>query len=195
LRAANDEAEPRGDSPLLQAFARALDDAAARADDSQAPPPRAPGAEPPGGRLPMLDPLRNHIAVVRAQRDPYAALRQRLDQMLAAPEHPQRGPCKQALGAAIDAIPAILEQMSSAAAQAGIGHLVPPLVQKVAGYFLEERDLIEDRAGTLGLLDDAYLALPFPLQVNVACLQGTGRPLLPVDPGPTVGVLREILGP
>lgn len=186
LRAAIDEADPAGRSPMLQSFARALDVAAARQDGSPAP---------PDGGTSMLDPLRNHIAAVRAQPDSDAALRQRLGEVLGAPDHPQRGQCEQALNAAIDAIPAILEQMSSASAQAGIGHLVAPLVQQVAGYFLEEQDLVTDRAGTLGLLDDAYLAHAFLLQVNVACLQGTGRPLLPVDPGPTVGVLREILGP
>jgi hypothetical protein len=132
---------------------------------------------------------------VRVRPDAPDALRQRLDQVLGSPDHPQRAQCEQALNAAIDAIPAILEQMTSAAQQAGVAHLVAPLAQQVAGYFLEERDLVADRAGTLGLLDDAYLAHAFLLQVNVAYQQSAGRPLLPVDPAPTVRVLREILGP
>lgn len=197
LRAAIDEADPGGQSSLLQSFGRALDAAAASPGDPGAAPVGArPGAADPRAEgLDMLDPLRNHIARVRVRPDAPDALRQRLDQVLGSPDHPQRAQCEQALNAAIDAIPAILEQMTSAAQQAGVAHLVAPLAQQVAGYFLEEHDLVADRAGTLGLLDDAYLAHAFLLQVNVAYQQGMGRPLLPVDPAPTVRVLREILGP
>lgn len=143
----------------------------------------------------MLDPLRNHIASVRARAGAHDALRQMLDQALGPLGHPQRAQCEQALNAAIDAIPAILEQLAANARQAGIAHLVGPLVQQVAQYFLSEQDLIPDRAGTLGLLDDAYLAHAFLHQVNVAYASSTGRALLPFDAAPTIQVLRAVLGP
>jgi hypothetical protein len=85
--------------------------------------------------------------------------------------------------------------LSVAAQQGGVAHLVGPLIQQVAQYFLSEQDLIPDRSGTLGLLDDAYLAHAFLHQVNVAYAASTGHPLLPFDAAPAIQVLRALLGP
>ena len=143
----------------------------------------------------MFDPLRNHIGAVRQTPDAGAALRQRLGEVLGDPEHPQIPAVEQALDTAIDAIPVILENMSAAAQQAGIAHLIAPLFQQVTHYFLSGDDLIPDHAGTLGLLDDAYLVHAFLAQVNMAYQANTGRPLLAFDPSPTLQVLGGIVGP
>lgn len=143
----------------------------------------------------MFDPLRNHIAAVRQVPDAGAALRQRLGDVLGDPEHPQIPAVEEALATAIDAIPVILENMSAAAQQAGIAHLIAPLFQQVSHYFLSGDDLIPDHAGTLGLLDDAYLVHAFLAQVNGAYQASTGRPLLAFDPSPALQVLGGIIGP
>ncbi len=176
LRRAIDAIDPAAESATLYAMARAIDTTGAEGN-------------------PMIDPLSNHISTVRGRAGADDALRQVLDQALGMPGHPQRAQCERALNAAIDAIPAILEQLSTAAQQGGVAHLVGPLIQQVAQYFLSEQDLIPDRSGTLGLLDDAYLAHAFLHQMNVAYAASTGHPLLPFDAAPTIQVLRALLGP
>jgi uncharacterized membrane protein YkvA (DUF1232 family) len=194
LRRAIDAIDPAAESATLQAMARALDTTGA-AGDATAPHEPAAGRATPAGRNPMIDPLSNHIATVRSRAGADDALRQLLDQALGMPGHPQRAQCERALNSAIDAVPAILVQLSAAAQQGGVAHLVGPLIQQVAQYFLSEQDLIPDRSGTLGLLDDAYLAHAFLHQVNVAYAAGTGHPLLPFDAAPAIQVLRAVLGP
>ena len=55
--------------------------------------------------------------------------------------------------------------------------------------------MIPDHAGTIGLVDDAYLVHAFLSQVNTAYQANTGRPLLMFDPAPTLQVLGGIAGP
>lgn len=174
LRRAIGAIDPAAESATLQAMARALATTGAAGHETE---------------------LRNHIATVRGRAGADEALRQVLDQALGRSGHPQRAQCEQALNGAIDAIPAILEQLSAAAQQSEVAHLVGPLIEQVAQYFLSEQDLIPDHAGTLGLLDDAYLAHAFLHQVNVAYAAGTGHALLPFDAAPAIQVLRAVLGP
>ena len=142
----------------------------------------------------MNDPLRSHIATVRALPEASAALRNRLGQLPGVSTQGQVDQCEQAIGSAIDAIPAILEQMSAAGQQAGIGHLLAPILQQVTGYFLAGEDLIPDREGSLGLLDDAYLAHLYLQEINRAYQASTGQLLLPIDCNGTIQVLRAVLG-
>jgi uncharacterized membrane protein YkvA (DUF1232 family) len=174
LRRAIGAIDPAAESATLQAMARALATTGAAGHETE---------------------LRNHIATVRGRAGADEALRQVLDQALGRSGHPQRAQFEQALNGAIDAIPAILEQLSAAAQQSEVAHLVGPLIEQVAQYFLSEQDLIPDHAGTLGLLDDAYLAHAFLHQVNVAYAAGTGHALLPFDVAPAIQVLRAVLGP
>jgi len=194
LRRAIGAIDPAAESATLQAMARALATTGAAGHATDSAEPGAMRAMPAGGD-PMIDPLRNHIATVRGRAGAHEALRQVLDQALGRSGHPQRAQFEQALNGAIDAIPAILEQLSAAAQQSEVAHLVGPLIEQVAQYFLSEQDLIPDHAGTLGLLDDAYLAHAFLHQVNVAYAAGTGHALLPFDAAPAIQVLRAVLGP
>lgn len=194
LRRAIEAVDPGGDSPTLQAMSRTIDSAAATDDPAPAGSREARRAWPAGGS-PMTDPLRNHIATVRSRPGADDALGRRLDEVLGRSGHPQRPQCEHALNTSIDAVPAILEQLAAAAQQGGVAHLVAPLIEQVGGYFLAEQDLVADRTGTLGLLDDAYLAHAFLHQVNASYAASTGRPLLPFDAGPALQVLRAILGP
>lgn len=189
-----DKVDPQGESTMLQTLKHAMGIFAkptAKHPDIGQP----PGTSTTGGFTAMNDPLRNHIATVR--RHPHAgmALRQRLGQVLGTPNHPQIDQYEQTLNSAIDVIPLIIEQVTMAAQQAGITHLLAPMLQQVTYYFLNNDDLIPDSQGTLGLLDDAYLAHAFLYQVNIAYQTNTGFLLLAFDPSPTIQVLRTVLGP
>jgi len=59
----------------------------------------------------------------------------------------------------IKAVPGILEDGLRAAERAGVKEELEPLIELAAGYWEWEDDLIPDRLGLLGLLDDAYLTL------------------------------------
>jgi uncharacterized membrane protein YkvA (DUF1232 family) len=143
----------------------------------------------------MSEPLRDHIAAVRGQPQAAAALRERIGQLPGVSTPGQIDQCEAAINGAIDSIPNIIEEMAAAGQQAGIGHLLAPILQRLTGYFLAVEDLLPERKGTLGLLDDAYLAHLYLQEINRAYQASTGMLLLAIDLSDTIAVLRVLLSP
>lgn len=88
----------------------------------------------------------------------------------------------------------LLEACNVASMQADVAHLVGPMLNQAAQYFLNPQDFIPDAAGLYGMLDDAYLARTFIAAISDQYRQHTGVPLLPVDLRPDNLVIRTIIG-
>lgn len=88
----------------------------------------------------------------------------------------------------------LLEACDAASIHAGVAHLVGPMLNQAAQYFLDPQDFIPDAAGLYGMLDDAYLARTFIAAISDQYRQHTGVPLLPVDLRPDNLVVRAIIG-
>ena len=88
----------------------------------------------------------------------------------------------------------LLEACDIASKQAGVAHIVGPMLNQAAQYFLAPEDFIPDSAGLYGLLDDAYLSRSFVAHISDQYRQHTGVPLLPVDLHRDNLVIRAIIG-
>ena len=188
----NEDLEPAARSSMVRLLQMDIEAVPAVGLQQEEMPPSVNHTDPGGF---VNDPLRQHIASVRGQPHAAEALRQRLSQIPIVSGPAQIAQFEQALNGAIDWIPQIIEQVSVAGQQAGIDHLLVPILQQISHYFLAEEDLIPDHQGTLGLLDDAYLAHAYLHQLNAAYQANTGFPLLALNPSATLEVLRVVLGP
>jgi hypothetical protein len=98
------------------------------------------------------------------------------------------------LDAYVQQAPDILEACAVAAANAGIGSVLAPLLQTAADYYLHHEDLIPDHEGLYGLLDDTYLCIGLLLAASAVYQQHTGIPLLGLHALGAQSVLRSVIG-
>lgn len=94
----------------------------------------------------------------------------------------------------IQELPDNLDALVLAADRQGVGHLLLPVIELIVQYYLTPNDFIPDQAGLLGLLDDTYLATALVYYLALTYQQETGVPLLSVDLGPAVGILKSVIG-
>lgn len=200
------EADPDGESKMLQQFLQTAqltssgaEGSSASAKSSSVPsepqvPPRLTHSETMDAYAPRT-PLHAHIASIRQVPNSHQALRQRLAQLIPGGTAAQMATFEQALDQAIDVVPDLLMALATASQQAGIAHLVGPILQQSQQYFFETYDLIPDPYGILGLMDDAYLVHGYLAQLNQAYRMHTGLLLVPYDSAQIMGLLRAVLGP
>lgn len=94
----------------------------------------------------------------------------------------------------VEHAPALLDQMRLVAVQEGLTDKVEPLVEAAGAYFLAPLDVIPDRLGLLGLLDDAYLTHRLVERCHEAHRAATGRGILPDGLDQANGMVREVIG-
>ncbi len=92
--------------------------------------------------------------------------------------------------------PSLLESLDKAAQKADVSNEVSPILTAAVQYFLAPIDLIPDRMGLFGLMDDAYLAHSLVQAVSENYRQRTGTPLLPhsMDLTKANQMIRALIG-
>lgn len=88
----------------------------------------------------------------------------------------------------------LLDTCAYASHQAGVGHVVLPLLEQAAQYFLHPADFIPDHLGLYGLLDDAYIVHNLLWKVSLLYQQHTGVPLLSISLEGPNQVVRNLIG-
>jgi len=91
-------------------------------------------------------------------------------------------------------VPITTDQTIMAAKKANILHLVQPLLEIVEDYFINPNDLIPDRLGVFGLLDDAYYSLKMMQTISEEYANHTGVPLISFNLTPFNNEVRGVLG-
>jgi len=94
----------------------------------------------------------------------------------------------------IEHVPALLEKLADQAQERNMYEDIAPVLQTVQQYFLSSNDVIPDRLGLLGLLDDAYLAHRVMQEIAEMYSREKGIALLPVDTTPANELVRELIG-
>lgn len=178
-----DNADPHGQSRLLQGFKAIL---------GQVPSTAQPKAPPVLQKPLLIQQIENHIRSVQQLPGSSQMLHQQLSRLVPPAEAAQ---AEAALNSMIEAVPQLLMAIAEAGDQAQVGHLLAPILQTAAGYFLQPQDLIPDHMGTLGLIDDTYLVHAFLYQINAEFAAQTGRPLVAVNIEQALQLMRAVLGP
>jgi uncharacterized membrane protein YkvA (DUF1232 family) len=73
-----------------------------------------------------------------------------------APE--KKDECIRFIKGYVEYVPMLLHQFDEESSRIGIKNEIAPFIESVENYFFMEEDIIPDRYGLLGLIDDAYLA-------------------------------------
>jgi hypothetical protein len=90
--------------------------------------------------------------------------------------------------------PDLMDVADSAAAAGGIQGAMRPLFDAALQYWEEGGDVIPDRLGLYGLLDDAYLTRTLLEKAATEVCSRTGHPLFSVDLATSNGPVRDLLG-
>jgi len=94
----------------------------------------------------------------------------------------------------IDHIPALLDRMQQIAKEQGIQEHVEPILNAAVEYFTAPEDVIPDRLGLLGLLDDAYVAHCLLQSVSDHYQAQSGFAMLSVDMTEANRIVRALIG-
>ncbi|HKJ69574.1 MAG TPA: DUF1232 domain-containing protein [bacterium] len=94
----------------------------------------------------------------------------------------------------IEHIPALLEDMMTVAENQDLVLFMRPLLEEAEKYFLAPSDLIPDRLGLLGLLDDAYVVHCIIQTISDTVQEHTGHPILLTDLSDTNQFIRDLIG-
>jgi len=94
----------------------------------------------------------------------------------------------------VEHAPALLDQMRLVAREEGLSDEAEPLIEAAGAYFLAPLDVIPDRFGLLGLLDDAYLTHRLVERCNEAHRAKTGKNMLPDGLDQANELVRELIG-
>ena len=94
----------------------------------------------------------------------------------------------------IEHVPALLEDLDSAARQAGIIVQINPILEAVEGYFFTPVDIIPDHLGLLGLMDDAYLTHCLIQVLSDSYRDQSGNSFLPLDMSQINQIIRGLIG-
>ena len=93
----------------------------------------------------------------------------------------------------VDHVPFYLEQAVKGAPTFGLSKEMNQMLSEVEAYWLAEDDLISDKLGLLGLLDDAYASLLLLQAVSDLCSARWGRPILTQNLTPANLSMRQFI--
>lgn len=91
--------------------------------------------------------------------------------------------------------PDLMDVADRAATSDGLQGVMRPLFDAALRYWDAGDDVIPDRLGLYGLLDDAYLTRTLLEKVAAEVRSRTGQPLFSVDLATSNGPIRDLLGP
>jgi uncharacterized membrane protein YkvA (DUF1232 family) len=91
-------------------------------------------------------------------------------------------------------VPYYLEQGLAAARQIGLADEMNRMASELEAYWFQEEDLIPDRLGLLGIMDDAYASLLLLQSLSDYCKATIGRPLLAHDLTSANRFIRQLIG-
>ena len=92
------------------------------------------------------------------------------------------------------AVVGMLSECESAAEERDARRLVEPLIRTAVRYFEDPEDLIPDEHGLYGLMDDAYLAHRFIIELSGRVEKMRGFPLVPSVQDEHLAYIRAIVG-
>ena len=90
--------------------------------------------------------------------------------------------------------PALLDELTVMANKAGIYKEVKHIIEVAVEYFLTPLDVIPDRLGLLGLIDDAYLTHRLIQALSNAFQSKVDKPLVPSDLNKANMFIRKLIG-
>ena len=90
--------------------------------------------------------------------------------------------------------PALLDELTVMANKAGIYKEVKHIIEVAVEYFLTPLDVIPDRLGLLGLIDDAYLTHRLIQALSNAFQSKSDKPLVPSDLNKASLFIRRLIG-
>jgi hypothetical protein len=91
-------------------------------------------------------------------------------------------------------VPRFIEEGMNAAGKFGIRNEMNLMLNEIEQYWKEEKDLVPDNLGLIGITDDAYASLFLLQTLSDYCKSLTGKPLLAIDLTGVNNVIRNILG-
>lgn len=91
-------------------------------------------------------------------------------------------------------VPAILQAARAVAGSVGMAQDLEPVLRKAEDYWDRVDDVIPDRLGLVGILDDAYFSLWMIEDFSRQFQDRTGKPLLSVDLSVANRSARQIIG-
>jgi uncharacterized membrane protein YkvA (DUF1232 family) len=94
----------------------------------------------------------------------------------------------------VEHAPALMDEIESAAKEAGIYNQIEHILDAAVQYFLAPVDLIPDHLGLLGLVDDAYLAHRMVQSLSDNYQEKTGNSLVPLNLTKANMFIRGIIG-
>lgn len=94
----------------------------------------------------------------------------------------------------VEQVPYMLKVASTAAANVGLDSEMEHILEMVRSYWAQDLDVIPDRLGVIGLLDDAYCSLTSLQAVSDHYQLQTGKYLFPDDLTEANGMMRKIIG-
>lgn len=94
----------------------------------------------------------------------------------------------------VEHAPALLDQIYTAAKKAGILNQINPMLKAAEEYFFAPEDVIPDRLGLLGLVDDAYLTHSLVQAISNMYQATSGGTLLPLDLTAVNQIIRNLIG-
>ncbi|MDJ0749425.1 MAG: YkvA family protein [Woeseiaceae bacterium] len=94
----------------------------------------------------------------------------------------------------IEHAPALMTQIDEEAARNGVQADVQPILNATEDYFLAPDDIIPDRYGLVGLLDDAYLTHSLMEAVSDRCKLQSGKSLLPAEAHAINTFIKRLIG-
>lgn len=94
----------------------------------------------------------------------------------------------------IEHAPALMALIEDATAHSGSQREVQPILDATEDYFLAPDDIIPDRLGLIGLLDDAYLTHSLMQAISDRVKSQSGKSLLPLEPHDDNAFVRRLIG-
>lgn len=94
----------------------------------------------------------------------------------------------------IEHAPSLMLNIEEAATMEGMLPDVQPILDATEDYFLSSDDIIPDRYGLVGLLDDAFLTHMLMEAISDKYKVQTGKSLLPIEAHETNAFIRKLIG-
>lgn len=95
----------------------------------------------------------------------------------------------------VEHVPLLMEQGMAAAREVGLAAEMERMMAELQVYWREENDLIADRTGLVGLMDDAYASLFLLQAVSDYCQRTAGRPILAQNMTAANQLMQRLVGP
>ena len=94
----------------------------------------------------------------------------------------------------VEHVPYYLEQGAAGARSVGLSTEMDQMLGELEAYWFEDEDLMPDRLGLLGLMDDAYASLLLLQSMSDYCSASFGRPLLGQNLTQLNQAMRQLIG-